>query len=124
MSDDATIALIATAIADIIVLGGWIVIAVAIGAFVQRVTSRQLAALPEGKAEEPAGAMFFVLAAIALLFWPAGLALGIYFLSKPETARAGRACVAMLVANFSFAVLVAIAIVTGVAIAFPELLSP
>lgn len=124
MSDDATIALISTVIADVLVLGGWVVTAVLIAVFTNRVMNRQLAALPEGKAEEPQGAMWVVLVAIALFFWPAGVALGILFLGKPETARAGRACVAMLLVNFSFAVVVAIGIVTAVALAFPQLLVP
>ena len=122
MSEDALILLVATVIADLIVLAGWLGLAAGGWVIATVRMNALLAQLPPGKPEEPEGAVRYAIYGVSLLFWPAALTFAIYFLTKPETARAGRMCVAMLLLYVTFSVLVAIAIVTGVAVAFPDLI--
>lgn len=122
MSEDAIVLLVATALADLIVLVGWVGLAVGVWIVVTVRMKALLARLPEGKAEEPEGVVRYLLYAVSLVFWPAGVALALYFLTKPETARAGRVCVAMVLVYVTLSVLLAIGIVTAVAVAMPDLL--
>jgi hypothetical protein len=103
------------------VLGGWLVVGGSLAVLVSRAAGRKLAELPPGRAEEPEGAVRYALYAVSLLFWPAALAIGAWFLSKPETARAGKICLYLALGYFTFSVVVACAIVTAIALAFPEM---
>jgi hypothetical protein len=119
---DTVIVLVSTVIADLIVGGGWAVMALGLVLALRAWQTKQLAALPPGAEEEPPAALKLVFAGLSLFFWPAGLAMGLYFLSKPATVRAGVLCAWMLLLNFSLAVVAAIGIVTAGAVLMPELL--
>jgi hypothetical protein len=121
---DTAIVLVATVIADLIVGGGWGVVAIGLLLFLRALKVRRLAELTPGTPEEPSVPLRIVFAGLALMFWPAGLAMGLFFLTKPATVRAGVLCLQMLILNFSFAVVAAIAIVTAMAIAMPALFLP
>ncbi len=118
-SGDLVIHYIAVAIAVAFVLAAWLFIAGLATFFLRRWTLRKIATLPEGRDEE-GGALRWVMAMVSFLFWPTAVVLGIYFLRKPETARTGLWCFYALLAYVTVSVLLADAIVVGVAVLRPE----
>ena len=77
--------------ACVIVLVGWLVCAALVGLFAQRRVSAFRRDAPERVlAPEPTALLLY---GLSVFFWPAGFALGFYFLAKPETALQGRNCV-------------------------------
>ena len=125
MSEERVILLVSTAIADVIVGGGWAVTAAAVAVWLRAIRERRLAELPAGVAEDPSGALVWVFAGVSFVFWPAGLALGLWFLSKPPSARTGYWCLMALLGYVSVSVVVAIGIVTvGAALLPTSLLLP
>jgi hypothetical protein len=118
-SSDLIIHYVAVAIAVVFVLAGWLIIAGLAAFFLRRWTKGQIAKLPEGQQEE-GGALRWVMALVSFLFWPTAVVLGIYFLRKPRTARTGLWCIYALLAYITASVLLADAIVVGVAVLRPE----
>ena len=118
-SSDLIIHYVAVVIAVAIVGVGWLVI-VGFSVFaLRRWTMGQIAKLPEGH-EEEGGALRWILVAVSFLFWPAAIVFGIYFLRKPETARTGQWCLYALLIYLTGSVLLADAIVVGVALLRPD----
>lgn len=113
---EPAILLLATIAADLIVLVGFLVAAFFVVKFVDGRVERALQQPPTGPG--PADLKLLAYAASAL-FWPAALGFGLTWLNKAESAREGRVCLLLGLAQFGLAVLAAIAIVTGVAIAMP-----
>lgn len=116
---DLIIHYVAVAIAVILVLVGWLVLAGVAAFALRRWTQGRIATLPEGR-EEEGGALRWVMALVSFLFWPTALVLGLYFLRKPETARTGLWCFYALLLYVTASVLLADAIVIGVALLRPE----
>ena len=110
---------VAVALALIIVLVGWLVIAGLAVFALRRWAGSKIAQLPAGQ-EEEGGALRWVLAILSFLFWPTAVVLGIYFLRKPETARTGVWCFYALLLYVTASVLLAESIVVGVAVLRPE----
>ena len=67
----------AAIIASIIVMGGWIIAAY----FIVRYVNRKVNAITNQIYEE-VGAIRYLIYGVSILFWPAALVFGIYFLSK------------------------------------------
>jgi hypothetical protein len=118
-SSDLIVHYVAVAIAVVFVLIGWLVVAGLVTFFLRRWALGRIAKLPEGR-EEEGGALRWVMALVSFLFWPTAVVLGIYFLRKPETARTGLWCFYALLAYVTVSVLLADAIVVGVAVLRPE----
>jgi hypothetical protein len=116
---DPVVLLVATFIADAIVGGGWLLALVPLVWLIRSRRGEVLARNPTA-ADEPAGAVRWLLYAVALLFWPAALALSLYFFTKPETVRAGAVCAYLLLAYLTFSVVAAIGIVTAAAALAPQ----
>lgn len=117
---DPVILLFATIIADLIVGVGASIMLLAGGLLIRARRNTVLEKLPPGAVEEPAGATALLFYGLSLLFWPAGLALGLWFLSKPESARAGAICLWMVLAYVAFSVVAAIGVVTALAAFAPQ----
>lgn len=100
--------------ADIIVLGGWIVIAILLWTVASRKVSDDV--------EDTVGNTRFAFYGLGCLFWPAAVILAFYFLGKPETARTGRGMVGSFIGTITMCVFIAIAIVTAGGAYFPEFL--
>lgn len=77
-------------VACTIVLIGWFLCAALVALFSQRRVARFRAESPE-RVLTPEGSAL-LLYGLSVFFWPAGFALGVYFLGKPETAIQGRNC--------------------------------
>jgi hypothetical protein len=115
VSEKHAVLLVATIIADVIVLLGCGVAAVIA---IRRLNAKVRAAtLPE--APDPARPLLY---AASVLFWPLALALGMARLGKPETVRSARVMLFIALGHFVFALVVAIAIVTVVAVYPPRFL--
>jgi len=115
---DPVALVIATVIADLIVAGGWVVMLVAAVVWLRKRQATLLAQLPPDAVEEPEGLIRWALYVVSFIFWPAALAIGAYFLGRPQTVRAGVVCSYLFLAYVSVSVVVAIAIVTvGAALA-------
>jgi hypothetical protein len=113
MEEKRTILLIATIIADLIVLGGFGAFAV----YAVRALNAKVRAATIAEAPDTNRALYYL---GAVLFWPLGLALGMARVQKPETVRSGRVLLLIALGHFAFAVLAAIAIVTVVAANPPD----
>ncbi len=118
-SSDLIVHYVAVAIAVVFVLAGWLILGGLATFFLRRWALARIATLPEGRREE-GGALRWVMALVSFLFWPTAVVLGIYFLRKPETARTGLWCFYALMAYVTASVLLAEAIVVGVAVLRPE----
>ncbi len=116
---DLIVHYVAVALALVIVLGGWLVIAGLAVFALRRWADSKIAKLPSGQ-EEEGGALRWVLVILSFLFWPTAVVLGIYFLRKPETARTGVWCFYALLLDVTASVLIAEAIDAGVAMLRPE----
>lgn len=117
---DTAALLFATIAADVIVGVGSAVMLVAGALLIRSRRDAMLARLPADTPEEPTGAVALAFYGLSLLFWPAGVALGLWFMSKPQSARAGAVCLWMVLAYLAFSVVVAIAIVTAAALLAPQ----
>lgn len=113
---EATILLLATIAADLIVLIGFVVASFFVVKLVDGRVERALQRPPTGPGP---GDLKLLAYAASVLFWPAALGFGLTWLNKAESAREGRVCLLLGLAHLGLAVLAAIAIVTGVAIAMP-----
>lgn len=108
--------LVATILADLIVVLGFCVFAV----FAVRALNAKVA---ETRVPEAADSSRPLLYLAAVLLWPVALGLGMARLGKPETARSGRVMLLIAIGHFSFAMVIAVALVTvGAVYAPPELL--
>ena len=118
---DTTILLIATGIADFIVGFGCLGLCALLVWAIRRRVNTLLEGLAADAVEEPAPPISYLIYMLALFFWPAGLGFGLYFLTKPETARAGGVCMYMLLIYVTFSVVLAIGIVTAGVVLMPQL---
>ncbi|MFT5586240.1 MAG: hypothetical protein ACI9VR_003837 [Cognaticolwellia sp.] len=110
---DPAIFALSAVLASLIVAGGWAACMVLSWMYL----SKRLAALEESHGELPAPmANALLLYGLSILFWPAGFALGLYFLPKPESARLGRNCILVGLANISVIVLATCAGVASIAL--------
>jgi hypothetical protein len=110
-----TILLVSTIIADLIVTVGW---AVAVF-FAVRQLNAKVRATTVPEARDPSRPLLY---AVSVLFWPAALALGMARLGKPDSVRSARVMLCIALGQFSLALLVAIGIVTTVAVYPPRVL--
>jgi hypothetical protein len=115
VDEKRTVLLIATIIADLIVLAGWGVAA----AFAVRLLNAKARAATVPEAPDPSRPLLY---AAAVVLWPFALAFGMMKMSKPETVRTGRVLLLIGLGHFTFATLVAVAIVTAVAVDPPRFL--
>lgn len=122
MSEDKVIVLVATGIADLIVGGGGAFGAVVLGFGLHRAVARMTATLPDPRVVEPSWR--WAAYALSVLQWPAALGFTIWFLTRPETARAALVCYWILVAWLALSTVLAIAIVTAGAWFLPPGLLP
>jgi len=114
VTEKHTILLISTLIADLIVLLGFGVAA----AFAVRLLNAKARAATVPEAPDPSRPLLYV---VAVLMWPVALALGMARLGKQETVRSARVLLLIALGHFAFAVVVAITIVTVVAVDPPRL---
>jgi hypothetical protein len=99
---DPAVFAISAVLASLIVAGGWAACVVLSWMYL----NKRLDALRETHGELPAPeATALLLYGLCLVFWPAGFGLGIHFLPKPESARLGRNCILVALANISVIVL-------------------
>lgn len=110
--------LLIMALACFIVMVGWIACAGLVATFAFRRVARFRAESPE-RVLPPEGSAL-LLYALSIFFWPAGFALGAYFLGKPETALQGRTCLLIGLGYISVIVLFTCAGMIGVAALSPE----
>ncbi len=113
---EATMLLLATIAADLIVLVGFLLAAFFV---VRLVNGRVESALLRPPTGPGPGDLKLLAYAASALFWPAALGFGLTWLGKPESTREGRVCLFLGIAHFALAVVAAIAIVTGVAVLMP-----
>jgi hypothetical protein len=106
--DKRTLLLVATIIADLIVLGGF----VAFGVYAVRAMNAKVRATTAAEAPDSSRPLLYL---GAVLLWPLALALGMARMQKPETVRSARVLLSIALGHFAFATLAAIAIVTVVA---------
>jgi hypothetical protein len=115
LDDKREVLLLATLIADLIVLIGFGTTAV----LAIRLLNAKVRAATVPEAPDPMRPLLYV---AAVLFWPAALALGMARLGSEQRVRTARAMLLIALGHLTFAVLVAIAIVTAVALRPPRLL--
>jgi hypothetical protein len=108
MADKRTILLIATIIADVIVLGGFVAFAV----WAVRALNAKVRATTVPEAADSNRALYYL---GGVLFWPIALAFGMARVQKPETVRSARVLLLIALGHLAFSTLAAIAIVTFVA---------
>jgi hypothetical protein len=113
MDDKRTILLIATVIADLIVLGGFGAFAV----YAVRALNAKARAVTVPEAPDSSRPVLYL---AGVFFWPLALALGMARVQKPETVRSGRVLLLIALGHFAFATLAAIALVTFVATDPPD----
>lgn len=119
MSQDLIVHIVAVVIADGCVGFGWLAILLVCVYLVRKWRDSVLARGMPGE-EDNLGGLRWLVYAGSLLFWPAGLILGLVFLRKPATAPIGATCFYLVLAYATFSVVLAIALVTGAAIVAPE----
>ena len=107
----------ASIIASIIVMGGWIIAAY----FIVRYVNRKVNAITDQIYEE-VGAIKYLIYAVSVLFWPAALVFGIYFLSKGKDAKVGRICIFILLGTVTICFMISCAIVMYGVTHLPEIL--
>ena len=117
-SPDLIVHFVAVGIANACVGIGWLVVLV-LAVFGIRRWRDAVLARGTGE-EEQLGGLKWLAYVLAITFWPAAVVLGLLFLRKRATARAGAVCFYLLLAYISFCVVVAIALVTGAAVLYPE----
>lgn len=113
MSEKQTVLLIATILADLIVLVGCGVA----GSLAVRSLNAKVRAAPVPEAPDPSRPVLYLVSA---LFWPVALALGMARLAKPETVRSARVMLFIALGHFALALLIAVALVTAVALHPPR----
>lgn len=100
-----------------IVLVGWTVALALVVVFVNRKVRKMEADHPaEVGSEVPSALLFY---ALSVLFWPAGFIAGIYLLQRTATARQGRNCVFIGLADITV-----ITVLTCVAMVVLALVAP
>ncbi len=119
MSQDLIVHFVAVVIADGCVGFGWLAILLVCVYVIRKWRDGVLARGMPGE-EDDLGALKWLVYAGSLLFWPAGLILGLVFLRKPATAPIGAMCLYLVLAYVTFAVVVAITGVTVAAVLAPE----
>ncbi len=119
MDPDLIVHFVAVIIADGCVGFGWLASLLLSVYLIRGWRDRVLARGMPGE-EDDLGALKWLAYGGSLVFWPAGLILGLVFLRKPATAPVGANCLYLMLAYFTFAVVLAIALVTGAAILAPE----
>jgi hypothetical protein len=112
VADKQQILLLSTVIADAIVVTGFVVAMV----FAIRMLNAKARSAPVPP-PDPARALLYL---GAVVFWPLAVGLGMANLGKPETVRTARVLLLITIGHLSFAVIVAVAIVTAVAIDPPR----
>jgi len=113
VQDKQAILLISTILADGIVGLGFVVAMV----FAIRLLNAKARTAPPPP-PDPTRALLYLGAA---LFWPVALGLGMAKLGKPETVRTARVLLLITIGHFVFALLVAVALVTAVALDPPRI---
>lgn len=95
---DPSIFAFSAVLASLLVAGGWTVALVLVWLWLRK----RMAALEQahGPLPDPDGNSLLIYA-ISVLFWPAALGLGFYFLPKPETAKQGRTALLIAMGHFS-----------------------
>ncbi len=103
-------------IASLIVLFGW---GIAVY-FIVRYVNRKVNKITD-QVYEKIGDFRYLFYGVSVLFWPAALVLGIYFLNNGRDARVGRICIFILLGTFTICFLVTIALVIAGVVYFPEI---
>jgi len=117
VSEKHTVLLVATILADLIVVVGFSVFVF----FAVRALNAKVAKTPVPEAPDSSLPVLYI---AAVLVWPAALALGMARLGKPETVRSGRVMLLIAIGHFTLAVVLAVALVTvGAVYAPPELVN-
>jgi hypothetical protein len=106
----------AAIIASLIVLGGWIIVMI----FIIKHVNRKVKEITDQVYEE-IGDLRYLIYGASVLFWPAALGFGIYYLSNGKDALVGRVCIFILLGIFTLCFLAAIAIVMLGVVHFPEI---
>ena len=119
MDSDMIVHFVAVFIADGCVGFGWLACLLVTVYLIRKWRDSVLARGMPGD-EDDLGALKWLVYAGSFLFWPAGLILGFVFLRKPATAPIGAVCFYLVLAYITFAVVLAIALVTGAAVVAPE----
>lgn len=105
----------AAIIASIIVMGVWIIAAY----FIVRYVNRKVNAIDQ--IYEEVGAIRYLIYGVSVLFWPAALVFGIYFLSKGKDAKVGRICIFILLGTVTICFMISCAIVMYGVTHLPEI---
>ena len=106
----------AASVASLIILVGWSSAVYLIVKYVNRLVQEM-----SNLVYEEVGDIRYLIYGVSVLFWPAALVFGIYFLGKGKNAKVGRICIFILLGTFTLCFLAAIVIVMlGVAY-FPEI---
>jgi hypothetical protein len=103
-------------IASLIVMVGWIMVAY----FITRHVNRRVVEITDHVYEE-VGDIRYLIYGVSVLFWPAALGFGIYYLSNGRDAHVGRVCIFILLGVFTICFLAAIAILIFGITYFPEI---
>jgi hypothetical protein len=106
----------AAIIASFTVLCGWIITVY----FIIRNVNRKVKEITDHVYEE-IGDLRYLIYGASVLFWPAALGFGIYYLSSGKDARVGRVCIFILLGIFTLCLLAATAIVMLGVAHFPEI---
>lgn len=96
----------AAILASITFLGGWIIAAY----FIVRHVNRKVNAIINQVYEE-VGVIRYLIYVVSILFWPAALGFGIYFLSKGKDAKVGRICIFILLGTVTICCIISCVIV-------------
>ncbi len=115
---DSVVLVVSLLLAIVIVFGLWLIVSFLVVQYANGKVNRHLDGDDVAQRHDTSETMNFVYW-LSVLFWPVALILGVKYMKKPETARAGRICLLILLGTFNGCVALAPVLVVILLYFFP-----